>query len=234
MCLAAIFLTLFPFATVTYGEQGVPSETGPVTMEIFTAALDLVVAVIALIIFRSVGKRLVIYWDLRQKQRENDLAAAQEFHRLYSEFLAVWKLWNNYLEISPSVVEGRKELLFRACTAEGELESLFVRLASSRKLDEEQIGLLGRFRQGYQSLREAISDGKALDWRASSDPKYIAFKKLATGVALLIVSEQQPADSVARAAALIRITSNEWERNWVLAQDLAPGDPSKGSRPSAS
>jgi hypothetical protein len=183
-------------------------------MEIFKAALDLAVAVIALGVGRSVGKRLVLYWNLRQKQRENDLAAAQEFHKLYSEFFAVWKLWNYHLEISPSDVEGRKELLSRACTAEGEVESLFVRLASSRSLGEEQIGLLGRFRQGYQSLREAIRDGKALDWRGSSDPKYLAFKKLATGVALLIVSEQQPTDAVVRAAALIRITSNEWERNW--------------------
>ncbi len=185
-------------------------------LELLKAALNLGVAILTIVLGWVVGQRLTVYWNLRQKQREYDMTTAQEFHKLYGEFFAVWKLWNYHLRESTSGTEVRAQLLSRACTAEGSVESLFVRLASSRTLTEEQTGVLGRFRQGYQSLRQAVRDGRPLDWRSSTHPQYVAFKKLAAEVAVLIVSEMPPSAGVveARAASLLRITSNEWEQKW--------------------
>ena len=41
-----------------------------------------------------IGKRLTILWSGRQKQNEQDLDAARDFHALYGDFFALWKLWN--------------------------------------------------------------------------------------------------------------------------------------------
>src|SRR5262249_42640723 len=54
-------------------------------------------AVVTLGLGWVVGQRLTSYWSFRQKHREIDLSVAQDFHRLYGEFFAVWKLWNYYI-----------------------------------------------------------------------------------------------------------------------------------------
>ena len=41
-----------------------------------------------------IGKQLTVLWSRRQKQNEQDLDAARDFHALYGEFFALWKLWN--------------------------------------------------------------------------------------------------------------------------------------------
>lgn len=116
-----------------------------------------------------VGQRLTVQWNLKQKQREQELASGQEFYRLYGEFFAVWKIWNEFKD-NPRGVEGltRKEIFVRACAAEGAMESLLVRLATSQPLTDEKIEVLGKFRQAYQSLRETIRDDKPLGWNRSN------------------------------------------------------------------
>src|SRR5262245_31485222 len=52
----------------------------------------------------------------------------------------------------------RWDLLDRACTCEGNLESILVRLASERPLESDDIEVLGCFRQLYQKLRQCIRD----------------------------------------------------------------------------
>lgn len=185
-------------------------------LELLKAALNLGTATITIALGWAVGQRLTVYWNLRQKQREHDMTTAQEFHKLYGEFFAIWKLWNYHLKASGSATSMRNELLSRACMAEGSVESLFVRLAASRSLTVDQARVLGRFRQGYQSLRQAIRDGRRLDWRSSKHAEYVAFKSLATEVAVLIVSEVPPSAGLieARAESLLQITSNEWEERW--------------------
>jgi hypothetical protein len=162
-----------------------------------------------------VGQRLTIAWNLRQKQKEHDLATARDFHALYGEFFATWKLWNYYVrDVGAESLEGasRWNLLDRACKAEGKLESTLVRLACKRSLDDKDIELLGRFRQIYQQLREAIRDNRPLEWDYSEHPDYVMFKTLAPQVASLIVGRGTPFS--ARGAAsrvLMDITSNKWE-----------------------
>ena len=156
-----------------------------------------------------VGHRIAMSWNLRQKKKENELATARDFHALYGEFFAIWKLWNCYIrdigaELLPCV--SRCSLLDRACSAEGKLESILVQLACEGNLDRSRVEVLGQFRQLYQQLRKSIRANKALDWRYSEHPHYLEFKRTAPKVASLIIKQQ-----IVDSNNLEDITSNEWE-----------------------
>lgn len=128
----------------------------------------------------------------------------------------MWKLWNYVVrDVGADALPGasRWELLTRACDAEGKFEALLVRLSCDRRLDAAGIEILGRYRQVYQCLRQAIKDGKPLRWDSSEHPDYQAFKKLAPEIAALIVAEDPLGLPPAKAAEAFReITSNTWER----------------------
>jgi hypothetical protein len=188
--------------------------------EIIKSLLSLVVSVVTLGLGWFVGQRLSIYWAIRQKRRELELAAVSEFYKLYGEFFAVWKLWNELYPEGGSIKQSkpfeegslRWELLRRASNAEGALESLFVKLASEKQLVKIDIEILGRFRHAYQNLRESISANQRLDWSHSEHPEYLTFKRLAYLVANIILSDTK----VRFSNTLEDITSNVWEENWVI------------------
>src|SRR5262249_23614321 len=130
-----------------------------------------------------IGKRLTVLWARQQKENEQDLEAARDFHQLYGDFFGLWKLWNYCIRDPGSQGlpgTSRWELLDRACRTEGRLEAMFVRLAASqRHLADDDIETLGRFRQRYQQLRESIRDNVALRWEHAEHPDYVEFKTLA-------------------------------------------------------
>jgi hypothetical protein len=105
-------------------------------------------------------------------------------------------------------------LLTRARLAEGSLDALLLRITADRKLTPEQVELLGRFRLAFQALGDAIANNKPLNWHDTEHPDYLVFRRLASGVALLITGETlglQAADQ--RADAFRQITSARWERS---------------------
>ena len=172
-------------------------------------------SVVLLVLAWFIGQGLTVRWNLRQKRREFDLATARDFHSLYGEFFAIWKLWNYYSrDVGAEALVGasRWELLKRACEAEGKLEATLVRLACDRSLGPDDIEKLGTFRQLYQSLRQAIRDAKPLTWDHADYPPYVAFKELAPEIARLIVADDRPRLASGEASAALRqITSNRWE-----------------------
>jgi hypothetical protein len=156
-----------------------------------------------------IGKRLSVVWSRRQKEAEQDLEAARDFHALYGEFFSGWKLWNYFVrELGPEALPGasRWEILDRACQSEARLESTLIKLASEKPLKNEDIDKLGRFRQRYQQLREAIRDDVPLAWDSSNHPDYVEFKALAPQVAAIIARSDR-----VRPDQLIKITSNFYE-----------------------
>jgi hypothetical protein len=181
-------------------------------------------SLILLLLAWLIGQGLTVKWNLRQKRREFDLATEREFHTLYGDFFAIWKLWNYYVQhLGPEALPGasRWELLKRACEAEGKLEANLVRISCNRPLSADVIKDLGIFRQLYQSLRESIRDGKPLDWGSSEHPDYVEFKRLAPEIAGLIVAADAPRVLPGKAAATLqKITSNKWERPTVAAKRL--------------
>ncbi len=163
-----------------------------------------------------VGNSISLKWSIRQKLKEHDLETARAFHALYGEFFCVWKLWNCYRrrdEHARYPEETRWQLLDRAATAEGRLESTLVRLACQRRLSGEDRETLGRFRELYQKLRESIRENRDLDWRSPDRQEYVHFKRFATHISALILGpEVSDAIREEAADALLAITSNEYER----------------------
>lgn len=173
-------------------------------------------SLILLLLAWAGGQRLTVKWNLRQKRRELDIATAREFHALYGDFFATWKLWNCYRrDVGAEALPGasRWDLLKRASEAEGRFEAMLVRLSCDRALGPEHQERLGKFRQLYQTLRETIRANKPLPWGSSDDPPYVAFKQLAPQIAALVVAEGTPPASAAESAAALQvITSNKWEK----------------------
>lgn len=193
------------------------------------ALLDLVIAVVVVGLGWLVGQRLTVYWAIRQKRRELDLQAVNEFYRLYGEFFAIWKLWNYYLDstsdrsrynFTPPEAT-RWSLLHRASAAEGSLESLFVKISSEKPLTSNEIEVLGRFRQAYQKLRESIREREDFGWYSSNHPEYLSFKRLAHLAACLILSDVDARQKLVRqtSGALEKINTNNWETGWTITDE---------------
>jgi hypothetical protein len=88
--------------------------------------------------------------------------------------------------------------LNRVADAEGALESLLIRLTQERHLEQPDLDRLWCFRAGYKQLRYSRRNDKPLEWWRSTTAghsegasHYLAFKRLAVGVAALLPS---PAD----------------------------------------
>ncbi len=164
-----------------------------------------------------VGQKFTYKWNVRQKHRELQLSAVQQFYVAYGEFFAVWKLWNR-LDYSSAEKDARKwELHKRAAAAEAIIEGILVKLASELALGDEGIGDLGRFRQAFQQLRQSIRMEEPLPWPNSESPEYVTFKTLAVRVSALLGTEWPDCRPTSQLAAdqLLAITSNRWEKSWV-------------------
>lgn len=82
------------------------------------------------------------------------------------------------------------DLIQRAAEVEGTFETLLVKIATERKLNADQIRRLGRFREGYQQLRESIERRQKVPFRvqyqAENVSAYLAFKALSVEFAELL------------------------------------------------
>ncbi len=130
-----------------------------------------------------VGVRVSHHWDEARRRRESDMAALQAFYAAYGKFFEAWKLWDTFLRNHRTLhrTEGAQRgngpipledptawsILELAAEAESSFESILVKLASEGgDQDSSRTQLLAAFRQGAQSLREAMRDGRALTWKA--------------------------------------------------------------------
>jgi hypothetical protein len=184
--------------------------------EAINTLFGLVGTVIVLFAGWFVGQRLTYLWNVRQKRREFQLAASQQFYSAYGEFFATWKLWNRLERNLPEFEARRWELLKRAAAAEATVEAILVKLSSEHTLSPREIETLGLFRQAFQHLREAIREGSVLSWTTSEHPEYSAFKGLATRVSALLTEEWHglPPTADEAESQLRSITANHWEKDW--------------------
>lgn len=107
-----------------------------------------------------VTTRVTDYWDRVRKNRELNLAAANDFQRLYGEAVAIWKTWNGlngyYTAAFAPPEDAKWTCLLRATAVEGQLESLLAKVSAERFLSRDDIAVLGGLRQAFKSLRRAI------------------------------------------------------------------------------
>ncbi|MFC7382162.1 hypothetical protein [Sphaerisporangium rhizosphaerae] len=199
-------------------------------MEAIKAVPNLAVALITLSAGWIVGNRLTARWDEHKKRRELDLQALGAFYAVYGQFFALWKLWSGAPSSLPDHDEFRRTMLERTAAAEGELESLLVRLAGEHNLSARDRVLLGCFRQGFQSLRLCVKANKPLQsqiyrpgtedlvtvrWDGSEAPPYIAFKALSGHVADLLAKGSAGTKPERAFEALREITHTRLSRVWV-------------------
>lgn len=163
-----------------------------------------------------VGQRLTFEWNVRQKRRELQLAATQQFYAAYGEFFVVWKLWNRLDHAGASFEDRRWELHKRSAAAEAIVEGIQVKLSSELCLSDDQICHLGRFRQAFQLLREVIRENQILPWTSSEQSVYKCFKELAVKMAALLASDwpKTPPTNERAANQLLTITSDRWAGEW--------------------
>jgi hypothetical protein len=120
-----------------------------------------------------IGTRVTYGWDEVKRQRESDMDSLKLFYQCYGKFFGAWKAWQGYTRNTPSGTSGFPasdpkvwEILRAAGEAESGFETILVKLASEYAHSEPDRLLFASFRQGAQSLREAIRDGKDLTWKA--------------------------------------------------------------------
>jgi hypothetical protein len=136
-----------------------------------------------------IGTRISFGWDEVKRQRESDLEALQLFYECYGKFFAAWKAWAVYTRTMPPDSKGFPasdprawDILRAAGEAESGFETILVKLASEFTHSEKDRLLFASFRQGAQSLREAIREGKALSWKAQRRSSRDQWKHNATRV----------------------------------------------------
>jgi hypothetical protein len=184
--------------------------------ELIKAVLSASGGILVLVLGWFIGQKLTYTWNVRQKRREMQLSASQQFYIAYGEFFAVWKLWNRLDQTKDNFEERKWELLKRAAAAEATVEGTLVKLCSELSLDTNQIVVVGCFRQAFQQLREHIQRGKILPWYGSETPEYKRFKALAVNIAALLNSRwPDTSNSLHRSSEqLLNVTSNQWEHTW--------------------
>jgi hypothetical protein len=193
----------------------------PTKLELLKATLSAGVALITLTLTWFVTTRVTTSWNIRQKQRELALSSAEQFYALYGEFFAIWKLWDQHLRSgapkSSSGDDPGSQLLRRTLAAEAGVEAMLLKLTGQQVLSHDELYALGSFRQGYQTLRGRIRQGKPIGWNWDSHPEYAAFKYLASQVSQALLSWRStklpsPADQYHNFRI---ITANYWEQKWV-------------------
>jgi hypothetical protein len=137
-------------------------------------------------------------WGAVRHRRELDLAALADFRDAYGKCCAVWRAWSALLDttpeggqrLRPSAAAHRPELIQRAADVEGVFDALLVKIATERRLSDDEIRRLGRFREGYQRLRESIEKSRPVPFRVQYQREeamaYVAFKALSVEFAALL------------------------------------------------
>jgi hypothetical protein len=138
-------------------------------------------------------------WGAMRHRRELDLASLGDFREAYGRWCAVWRDWSAAIDELPRrkrdppfPVDDKVwlDLMQRAAEVEGTFEALLVKIATERRLNADQIRRMGRFREGYQQLRESIEKRQEVpfrvQYRAEDVSAYLAFKALSVEFAALL------------------------------------------------
>ncbi len=174
------------------------------------------------------ARRLVKCCALRQKQRGIRFHQRTAISHGLHGFFAIWKLWNHYIEQHGEAAElpDHGEYEIPPCHPLGAADpgvycgglggcGVSSKISSARKLAPGEIETLGRFRQAFHALGLAIKTTKHWHGKTREHPDYLVFKRLASGVAVLINGENLGAQAAdVRADSFRQITSNRWERSW--------------------
>jgi hypothetical protein len=202
-------------------------------------------ALVAVVSVAVLGGAAGFLWNKASRRRELDLGAVAAFRATYGEWFVAWKGWESAHRAHPERVpdETRETLLASATSVEGRFEALTLKITTDRYLSDEEIDRLGRFRQGYQQLRESIRSDRPLPFRLQFDDDkvaaYATFKALSVDFATLLRGRGlrsgrlrawllRPVPVSEAQLAFIRVTSwrpeHAWEENRANGWWNSPAD----------
>lgn len=194
--------------------------------EIIGIFIKFLLSIISLFFIWFIGQRISYLWNIRQKQKELDLISAREFYDLYGKFFSLWKLWNSsftdpwcsapYMSLDELPEKFRWYSFEEACKIESRMEAIFVQVSGSKALKIRDVEVLGKFRQGFQQIRETIRSNDRLAWDSATHPEYLAFKHLGTEVGEILSKRRNTKFKNERCNVLFQecITCNIWETIW--------------------
>jgi hypothetical protein len=118
------------------------------------------------------------------------------------------------------------ELIRDVVMVEGRVESLLTDISSLKRLEPEEITTLGLFRQGCQTLRQAIYKGETNQVPYYyKQPQYHLFNRLMIAVSRLVIAQKrQPSSGQSQASfdQVIQVRSAEWEKAVMLIEEKQP------------
>jgi hypothetical protein len=182
------------------------------------------------------GGYVALFWNVRQKRRESDLATTNKLYELFGQYVAIYRLWNQAADPESPVYDPATlktvgwDLLKQASAVEGDMEALLTKLTTERRLDVQDQRVLALFRQADAYLRRRIQRNKPFPIASSEDLSYEALRRLLPRVARIVDSGaplfRQP-DREQASTAFLEITNNHWEEVWgtlACPCTMHPGD----------
>jgi hypothetical protein len=131
-----------------------------------------VLALVAVLLAVLVTNRSAAERAETAAQRERDLTTARDLYQVAGQLFAAWKLWDFHSREpggnkAPYDARRHSEIIQLAASAEGQCESLLVRIAQEHKLDTNRIAALWCLRTAFKELRRSVREGQPLKWWAS-------------------------------------------------------------------
>lgn len=189
---------------------------------------SVVALVVALIALFLTGRYAAQREDAQLRQAR-DLASAAALYRVHGQFFKAWKAWDYHSRPivpfgyapCPPEAQRHSEILADAAAAEGDYESLVVRISLEHDLAVEEQAAMWCLRFALKQLRYAIRVNKPFHrWRGDTHGRqgldggfreYQAFKTLIPIVASILVEGDRGgpgADRGTRSAALREVTGS--------------------------
>ena len=155
-------------------------------IEVFKFLLNFIL----LVITWTLGRGLLSYWEDKQRLKQASLELRKELHDAFGEFKSLVRVWK--LRGRPKDPELCPDLMREAIDLEGRVESLLSNVASLKELRVQGIMTLGLFRQGFQSIRQAIAKSTTHADKVPEDyqqTEYQLFNQLMPWVSRSAISE---------------------------------------------
>tara|TARA_Y100001001_G_C7947739_1_gene287923 strand:+ start:178 stop:888 length:711 start_codon:yes stop_codon:yes gene_type:complete len=193
-------------------------------LELFKFCLNLIL----LLVTWTIGRWFLYKWDQyikfrdlerdfvndeRTRIREISRDLRTQFHELYGSFKSNVRFWK--IAGKPTEPSKCKELLEQAVRAEGQVEALISDIATLKTLNDNEVTTLGLYRQGYQSVRQAITKNRKEKVPSTYDTSpYHLFNDVTTQVSRIVVEirlEPSAEDAQKNFDGVMDVRSDIWD-----------------------
>lgn len=189
-------------------------------LEVFKFLLNLLL----LVITWTFGRGLLSRWEDAQKLREMDLTLRRQLHELYGVFRSNMRLWHQKGESGKWA--NCPELFEKVVETEGLIEALISDISAMKRLQDDEKAALGLFRQGYQTLRQAMAKGdvKKVPYDYSSQAYHLFIGLMTVVSRISVSSKRQPSlqEAITSIEDVLAVGTEEWDKAVSLVPKAEP------------